>query len=350
MDYREYRNGKIIRYLDSLKYGWRKFPPSLQIALTDKCYNHCSMCGHWKREKFYTAKADDLLTFLSMGRTKGLETVCYSGGDPFAYPLGMLKRVLRWHVKNFVRYGFITSGYLRPKFRKDKELLTLLARAAWIRVSLDAVSEPIYSKIRGGVKVQEVIDSVRLLSDEDCRIGLGITVQKANQHHLSDIMEFAYGLRNVNEVRCWVVRENPDKVPDDVAFVSDIFDRWANIFKHIDVDDNLEGAKRDLVGGEGEGLPFGRCYACLYQMFIDASGEVFPCCIIGGDTESNNHGNSFGNIYKKGWNWRHIWNRAQIYNRRIFKDLPDICQRNCITRLRTINCYAAKHWNEKHFL
>jgi MoaA/NifB/PqqE/SkfB family radical SAM enzyme len=313
------------------------------------------MCGHWKRKSFHTAKSDDLISLLSYGAALGLETVCYSGGDPFAYPRGMLKRIMRWHRKNHVSYGFITGGYLRKKFREDKELLYLLSEADFIRVSLDAVDPDIYSKVRGGVKVEGVLDSINLLSDRDCNLGLGITVQKDNQYNIGDIMEFAYQTKNIKEVRCWIVRENPDKVPDDVSYLSAVLGNWHRAFKTSDISDNLDSAKNDLIVGEGEGLPFNSCYACLYQLFIDSSGEVFPCCIIAGDTESRDHGVSFGNIYTHNQLnnanlWDMVWSRVLKYNRRQLEQLPEICRNNCITRLRTINCYAQKEWDKKHFL
>jgi MoaA/NifB/PqqE/SkfB family radical SAM enzyme len=262
---------------------------------------------------------------------------------------------MRWHRQNHVRYGFITGGFLRRKFREDNELLYLLSEADFIRVSLDSMQTSVYKKIRGGVDLKDVISSVELLSDRGCKVGLGVTVQKDNQYGIGDIMEFAYRTENIKEVRCWIVRENPDKVPDDVSFVVEVFDRWGAVFRTTDIEHNLEGAKLDLIGGEGEGLSFNRCYACLYQLFIDSNGEVFPCCIIAGDTESRNHGVSFGNVYfHNHWSvsgcWERIWPSVLRYNKRQLAQLPEICRNNCITRLRTINCYAQKEWGRKHFL
>ena len=43
--YHSYRESKVVRYIDSIKSGLREFPPSLQIGLTDHCFNRCITCN-----------------------------------------------------------------------------------------------------------------------------------------------------------------------------------------------------------------------------------------------------------------------------------------------------------------
>src|SRR4030065_170754 len=134
---------KIARYLDSLKYGWRKIPPSLQIGITDHCFNKCIMCGHWQRPNKSVLAWHDLMPFLAQAKGKGLESVCYSGGDPFTYYA--INDVMEWHMNNDIKFGFITGGYVPSSID-----MSLLKCAQWVRVSLDAIGCDAYANIRGG--------------------------------------------------------------------------------------------------------------------------------------------------------------------------------------------------------
>ena len=188
MNYVEYKKNKCIRYLDSFKHGFRQFPPSLHVSLTDKCFNACAMCGHWRRSKLYVADYNRLITFLKVGKALGLETVCYSGGDPFTYNAVDLRLLLEWHVASGIKYGFVTSGFVSPAL---ENCLNIICKAEWIRVSLDAVDNKLYEKIRGGINLNFILNSIDLLLRNGANVSLGITVQENNAAHLGNIFEYA---------------------------------------------------------------------------------------------------------------------------------------------------------------
>ena len=211
--YENYRKDKVLRYLDSFKNNYRKFPPSLQVALTDRCFNKCSMCGHWKRKDKMELNIDAVIRFLTIGYHKGLETVCYSGGDPFAYGVDSLSRLLDYHEEFKIPFGFITSGFLSGQ---HISLIDKIANAEWIRVSLDAIDSVIYEKCRGGVKSPMILKSMYVLREAGANVCFGVTVTKDNIYHIPDILRFAT-LFGTKEVRLWVVRENPDLEPSYCA-------------------------------------------------------------------------------------------------------------------------------------
>src|SRR5579883_97485 len=83
--YRDRKENQVIRYIDAVKYGWRTFPVGLHLSLTDHCYNKCITCGHWVRPNKRRYPLSPLLRLLNFGKERGLESVVYTGGDPFAY-------------------------------------------------------------------------------------------------------------------------------------------------------------------------------------------------------------------------------------------------------------------------
>lgn len=341
MGYIEYRKHKILRYLDSLKNGWRKFPPSLQVSLTDYCFNKCIMCGHWKRKNKSSLDLTRLIEFLTYGQDHGLETVCYSGGDPFLYGED-LNILMRWHIDNNVKFGFITAGYV-PWGQID---FGLLPKAEWVRCSLDAVDPDVYRASRGGISCDKVVESIEMMVANNVNVCFGITIHRKNETNIKDIFDFAISL-NIHEVRAWIVRNVDGLEPENKALLASMLSLYRQLFKMTNIDNNLVDTL-NILESKREQLPFDRCYACLFQLFIDANGDVYPCCIIAGDTESSANHSPLGNIHNDSWRVIKSW--IDNFSALSFKELPAICRRNCILRLSTINHFANKYWEEQNFI
>lgn len=340
MDYKEYRKDKIMRYLDSLKNGYRIFPPSLQVALTDKCFNTCPMCSHWRRKDKQVLSKPAIMDFLEYGESKGLESVCYSGGDPFAYKSESLNSIMYWHVANNVNFGFIASGFV-----PDIVDLELLALSSWVRCSIDDVGDPEYRQSRGGIGWAKVQTSLANMIKAGVNVCFGVTIHKYNQYHIGKVFELAMNL-GIKEVRTWVVRNVPEMRPSNPGYVAYTLCSFRDRFEKCGIEHNLDQAL-DILYGHSEQLPFDHCYACLYQLFIDASGDIYPCCIIAGDTEESAHHPPLGHILDK---WPQMVTQIYKYSTIESEQLPQICGSNCILRLSTINHFAGEQWEDKHFL
>lgn len=332
------RDGKALHYADSLSKGFRLFPPSLQIGVTDHCFNTCIMCGHWKREEKHILKFESLKRFLNIGKSLGLETVCYSGGDPFAY--ADLNRLMRWHIRNNVDYGFITAGYL-PKF-VDPELVS---HARFVRISLDSISH--YDTCRGGVPFKLVDESIRKLRES--RLCLGITITKYNYKDLEELVNYAI-LHNFAEVRSWVVRHELDLLPKDQTQLLQSLVFLSEMLDDAKIENNFDTAIDALT--DGENISFPHCKATLYQLFINADGSIYPCCIVAGDTEDSSHAPAFGSIndISSIREWKEKWELIRWFSTLPKESLYPCCKSGCIPRLSYLNKYASTYFNKKEFI
>lgn len=342
MSYIKYRKHKILRYLDSLRNQWREFPPSLQIGLTDYCFNKCMMCGHWKRKDKQRLELQSLLDFLDIGKSLGLESVCYSGGDPFMYGED-LNSLMQWHVRNDMRFGFITAGFI-----PDNINLSLLSKAEWVRCSLDAIDSDIYEISRGGIRCDKVVESVKAMVSAGVNVAFGITIHNKNEAYIKEVFEFAISLK-IFEIRVWVVRNVDGLEPNNKRGLINLLLSYKSYFSSLHIDNNFAETISILEFGE-EQMSFDRCYACLFQLFIDAKGDIYPCCITAGDTEDSSNCNPLGNIYDEVLSWAVIRWRIDNFSKIPFKKLPEICHKNCILRLSTINHFAGKYWDEQNFI
>jgi MoaA/NifB/PqqE/SkfB family radical SAM enzyme len=340
-NYENYRAEKISFYLEGIRNGTRTFPPSLQIALTDRCFNHCVMCDHWKREEKAVLDSGLLLKFLNQVlRTSSLQSVCYSGGDPMAYK--DLDRVITWHCANDIPFGIITAGYVPRLFIS----MDILKYAEWIRVSLDAYDEEVYREVRGGVKVADVMKSICEMKASGCNVELGITLTKRNLMQLPKLAEFAIN-NGINRFRVWPVRHCEgyaigEKEKREAAAVMVAV---GGILSRKNIDNNLLESAEVLLEGELQDFPY--CKAVLFQLFVTAIGDVMPCCILAGD--SNDKSLWDGKIGTINNGCAHIMAEARKFSEIPRKSLPAACD-GCTQRLQTINRYACMHWNDKLFV
>lgn len=336
ISYKDYRYSKIVRYLDSMKHRLRKFPASLQIALTDHCFNKCITCGHWKRKNKDRLELMSLISFLTFGQHMGLESVCYSGGDPFAYD--GLDFLLKWHRKSRLKFGFITTGYLPTKVDAQ-----LIAQADWIRISLDSITN--YNKCRGGtISFQDINRSIKILQDCRANLGLGITIHKHNKDELSDLFDYAL-FKGIKEVRCWISRHTPE-LGFDISSIAQIITQYARIFERTKISNNLITVLETIEKGT-EIVSFPFCKACLLQLFIGANGDIYPCCILAGDTENQHKSPPLGNFHGS---WEEIYENILIFSEKFWSELPETCKKGCIPRLSSINTFANEHWEDYNFI
>lgn len=340
MNYYDYKSKKILTYVDSVGKGWRIFPASLQIAITDLCYNKCITCGHWQRENKKELKYQDLLQFLGVGLKMGLETVCYSGGDPFAYR--NINQIVDWHITNEVEYGFVTSGFI-PNWVEDYTI----KNAQWIRVSLDAVGDMNYELCRGGVAWPKVHSSIERIVKIGANVEFGITVHRHNIDNILDIFDYAASL-GIQKVMIWSVRK-PGVGEIDLrangAQIKNLIETSKHYSKSFPCS-NINDAADILMFGD-KFYKFKRCMTPLVHAFIGANGMVYPCCTMAGDTKDSAQGAGFGYITEP---WETIYENILTWSKREYYELPEFCHTNCVPRIAITNQVLSNEIGRRHFI
>jgi MoaA/NifB/PqqE/SkfB family radical SAM enzyme len=312
---------KHLMYIDSIRRGHRGAPVSLQIALTDHCFNQCPMCGHWRRSHLATLDMEVLLDYLGKLEPKGLESCCYSGGDPFTR--GDLSQLMSWHIGNQVLFSFITAGY-----SNDTLDLGLLRHAKWVRVSMDSVVPETYAKIRGGtISLNDVVKSIDRMVAAEVNVQFNLTISNKNVRELGKIFDFAID-HGISEVTTKLVRHTPGMAlsPAELALAQEICEDYRKKFFDHDIPAFLACTPYEVQ-------PIDQCWASLYQGFISADGRIYPCCIGAGDTEASSLLPSLGNIYEDPFD---VWKRVSAFGV-MASGVPKVCQDQCLERLNIIN-------------
>lgn len=313
MAYREMqfdrKTAKVARYFDRVQGGKFGIPISLQVALCDACFNRCIMCDHPLRDP-KRMNAEHWVMALKRFAERGLEAVCYSGGDPMAY--SDFNVVMQAHIALGVKFGMTITGYVPPTID-----LILLKQAEWVRVSLDAVTPEVYEKVRGKIKVQKVLTSIEAMLAAGVPVALGITEHADNQADLPNVMAWAeaHGITDIETHHL-----QPFSAPRAVR----VPDKW---FRKIE--------------------PFQNCHAVFYQLYIDASGDVYPCCMTAGDALAAPQAYALGNLWKDHWDDK-IWPEVVRYSQLSYSELPKVCA-DCIQRLSQINSVCGQMECKKEF-
>ena len=294
------KTAKVARYYEKVKDGRFGIPVSLQVALCDACFNRCIMCDHPSRPIMKRMDAARWIDKLEFFASRGLESVCYSGGDPMAY--SDFNLVMESHIREAVEFGMTITGYVPPTID-----LQLLKHAAWVRVSLDAVTPEIYEKVRGKVNVSKVLASIKAMVAADVNIGLGITLHADNIGDIDNVLAFAAS-QGITDIETHHIE------PDSGVRAIRVPEKWERKIE-----------------------PFQNCHAALYQLYIDAGGDVYPCCITAGDAHAAPQAYAIANIWDDpSWDFD-IWPKVVAYSRLKYSDLPPICRECCIQRLSQIN-------------
>ena len=332
--YEKMRFEKTDMYLDSIRNQLRKFPPSLQIGLTDVCRCRCVYCGHWEREKKHNIDFDSLCNFLSVGKSNLLETVCLSGGEPFMYP--QVNSLADFLIENDIEYGFLTSGV----FNTSSINPSTISGASFVRLSFDAIGAK-YKGVRGADFDEFVFGATFISMHSKGIFGAGITVSEHNESDLLEIIKFALFF-GINEFRFWTARHY-DKTANRISDVDSIRGLLAEKCRNNNFDDLISGDLNKMGVAD-----FGYCKACLYQLFVDADGKVYPCCVLAGDTECEAHSGHFADI--TGGFGDSDLAKLNDASRKFSLDDEISCKEICVPRLSIMNKRACEIWGKRNFI
>lgn len=185
-----YSNLKIFAHPEKIKSiaeGDRTAPLYVRIKPTNKCNHNCNYChyasgqyldlqGQENRNQIPWEMMQEIIKDLA---DMGVKAVTFSGGgEPLLYPriIEAMQQLLEYDID----LSIITNGSMLKG-----DAAELLARAKWVRISLDAGTRETYSQIRGislesFPKVCANIEKFALLKQKECELGINFVVNKEN--------------------------------------------------------------------------------------------------------------------------------------------------------------------------
>ena len=262
-----------------------EFPIHLNFELNHECNLKCSICltAHppdtWNLadRKNKIISLETFKKIIDEGVPKGLRSISLNG---FNEPL------LLGNIPDYVRYAK-QNGIVDIILSTNGTLLTEESSRALIKsgltrmlVSIDAVTEETYKKIRKGGRFDKVVNSLTRFMEIKIEEGSVLPLVRAS---------FVRNKKNHMEqdafIRFW---------EDKVDYV--IIQKFSNPFVGTERFHQIE-AEHQFEYVE----PMAICYQPFQRLFISCNGDVFPCCSDYGQRfiVGNIYENSVSEIWKK---------------------------------------------------
>ena len=260
-------------------------PRHIQIEPTVRCNLHCITCTRDSVIDSYKKMdmtLDDIDTILRL--FPDLQSIKFQGlGEPLLHK--NIEAVLHKIRQKNIRLSTISNGTI---YHKERYRRLLLNHFRIVRVSIDSTSAALFSKLRVGGSLDQVLSGLRLLSEERDRqkkklsIGINFVVSHENYHEVPALYDLAvaHGIDfiGIPTVENWTI-------PDEDGFAH--FSRYVEeTHRHTETIATTVQAlkmrlrrKGILVSYLGLDNRLGRCHWPFNSLFISVEGHVTPCCI-----------------------------------------------------------------------
>lgn len=191
-----YSNLKIFHHreiLNRIEKGERCNPLYIRIKPTNVCNHNCYYC-HYKNayltlDEYNPADYiphDKMMEIIDDMGEMGVKAVTFSGGgEPLAYPF--IEETMEKIVEKGIDLSIITNGSMLMGKKAE-----ILARAKWVRISIDSIVPENYAKIRGisdnamEILLNNIKEFARIKND-DCELGINFVIGKENYKEITEV-------------------------------------------------------------------------------------------------------------------------------------------------------------------
>lgn len=204
-----YSQLKIFYHPEILKHlleGERCNPVYIRIKPTNKCNHNCNYC-HYRNSYLdldeYNPNdeipREKMLETVRCMKELGVKAVTFSGGgEPLLYPY--IEETMQAVLDVGIDLSIITNGSMLNGRKAE-----LLAKAKWVRISIESVNDDEYCAIRGIKKgsfdlLCENIEKFAGIKDKNCELGVNMVVTKENHKQVKD-MAYLMKKLGVNHVK-----------------------------------------------------------------------------------------------------------------------------------------------------
>jgi Fe-coproporphyrin III synthase len=261
---------------------------------TSRCNSRCISCDWWKQTGAGDLSLDEITDVADALVALGTQLVVFSGGEPLLRP-EVFDAAKRFRDRE-ISLHLLTSGILLERLA-DR----VAEHFSRVCISLDAVDEPLYERIRGVAALRTVERGVAKLRQIAPQIPLTArtTLQRENFRQLPRLIDHAVRLRldgisflpaDVSSTGAFGRDEPPNPVAltldrDEIADLEATIER--TIVTHREafasgfVAESPDKLRRlpqyyKAIAGEGR-FPAVDCNAPWVSIVIEANGSVRPC-------------------------------------------------------------------------
>lgn len=337
--------------LEKLETGEHCNPLYIRIKPTNICNHNCYYC-HYKNPYLTLDEynpndmipREKMLEIVDDMKKMGVKAVTFSGGgEPLVYPY--IAETMEKILDAGIDLSIITNGSMLKGRNAE-----LLAKAKWVRISIDSIDASNYATIRGIGEnalpdLLKNIEGFAKIKNKDCELGINFVIGKENYKEIEQVATTMKEL-GVNHVKFAPLFSNETEeyhkdFKDEVIRTLDELGRRLNdkTFKIIDLYtsdfDNYEVFKRT----------YSRCPIKEFVCIIAANSKVYYChdkaylsdgCVCDLKNQS----------LEEGWNSDEVTKKFKEF------DARKVCKQHCVYDSRNvlINSYLDMDLNHVNFV
>lgn len=302
-------------YYEATRRGW--VPPvnplTLTFSVTAACQSRCKTCNIGVVYLANPQLAKQNLSLDEIERVfRSLGPIYFfnvSGGEPFMRPeLAEIIRLACIHLKP--RLIHIPTNAISPKFiaKTTRQILAYMDEHAprstpiSIKPSIDGVGE-MHDYVRGFkgnfALLEKTIDVLLEIRAENPRlhVDLGTVISNLNLHHLDDIEDWVHA-RGIESYRHEIAEQRAEfhNLGDPITPPPAVYAELTERFKRK-ITENIAGKALLTRTTEAvrvvyydvavrilkERRQVTPCYGGISNIHMNYDGEIWPCCVLGGD-------------------------------------------------------------------
>jgi Fe-coproporphyrin III synthase len=309
--------------LDQLRHGEQPVPRQVQLIISDLCNQDCGFCAYrtsgYSSNQLFTEGAklasfghnnpvrmipyEKVLEILDDCVTMGIPAIQLTGGgEPSAHP--RFNDILAAVLERGLDLALVTNGV-----NLNDTSLIHLAKAKWVRVSIDAGTKDTYCKVRNvsGVHWFKVWDNLQQLCQlrdlehkHDLIVGVGFVVTKDNYWEIVQCARLAKQA-GVNNLRISAVFQD-----EGDAYFQPFYQDAQRLCRAAAESANSRFKVFDLFGDRVEDLhqqspDYSFCGYQHFTTYIGGDLNVYRCCVL-----AYNERGKLGSL--KGQRFIDLWN------------------------------------------
>ncbi|MBN1671681.1 MAG: radical SAM protein [Kiritimatiellae bacterium] len=267
---------------------------SAKIKLTWRCNLRCRVCTVWRKPAARSAAGDALgletvRHLLVTLQRQGLRKIHFSGGEVFVRP--DFADILAFAHRLGLQINLTTNGTLI-----DKEAARRLVRTRVhsVTVSIDSPDEAQHDEMRGRKGAWRATwRGVRRLQRRRAEKGRGphiavnTVVTRANVAGMGRLHHLLAGSGIDSWLMLPVDTEQKKLRPTEAQWraLAEQWEAWRPLLRRPPIDWSSERSAARAGKGKYAGVYYGErgCFAPWFNLFVDADGSVYPCCMGKGD-------------------------------------------------------------------
>ena len=280
-----------------------KSPFVLCMQLTTECNINCRHCSADANSENNIFPYDKLISIIDTAQKIGVKRLVFGGGEPLLYE--QLFNVCEYALEQGFRVSFVTNGALVYEMIDRFSKMLEYKHSFEVGVSLDGHTPEIHGYFRPAETFYPAVEAINLLKNKGFNVSVSCVVSKGNIKTIPELLRYLlpfnlYGIRFLPFAPLGRGRDCIEEMfsPDELYGLIKEQQNWRKVFgKNISI--HFPWEFLSLPPEKRQPSP---CEAGYLRLWINSSGDIFPC--------SHMEDIAIGNIYRDSIG--DVWNNSPV--------------------------------------